>query len=360
VWAAIVLAAREGRMWLEPLRAHSAGEALLIGSIAAVLLGISWGAGPTFLLGAILGTGRTIAGFGFASALDLTARVGGVAMALGGAFLLYRQMAVVRSMVGLAIMTTIAGLSWLMPALGAAALVLAIALMTERRSVAIAAAVAALWIAGSFYYNLSLSLTEKAALLGIAGALLGAIALAAGARPDVPRQAQAGSGQDLHLGLSRALAALGLFAATGLSAQAIHQKETLIRDGRPVFVELVPVDPRSLMQGDYMALRFQLPDAALRHQPVSGARPLAIGKLDGKGVLRLTRIGSAGTPLAGDETRIRLGFKNGRWILVTDAWFFPERTAGKWEAARFGELRVLPDGSALLVGMADKDLRRIE
>jgi uncharacterized membrane-anchored protein len=346
-------------MWLEPLRAHSAGEALLIGSIAAVLLGISWGAGPTFLLGAVLGTGRTMTGFGFTSALDLTARVGGVAMALGGAFLLYRQVAVMRSMVGLAIMATIAGLSWLMPALGAAALVLAIALMTERRAVAIAAAVAALWIAGSFYYNLSLSLTEKAALLGVAGALLGAIALAAGARPDVPRQAQAGSGQDLHLGLSRALAALGLFAATGLSAQAIHQKETLIRDGRPVFVELVPVDPRSLMQGDYMALRFQLPDAALRHQPVSGARPLAIGKMDGKGVLRLTRIGSAGTPLAADETRIRLGFKNGRWILVTDAWFFPERTAGKWEAARFGELRVLPDGSALLVGMADKDLRRI-
>jgi hypothetical protein len=40
---------------------------------------------------------------------------------------------------------------------------------------------------------------------------------------------------------------------------AIGQKEALIARGRPVFVALAPVDPRSLMQGDYMRLRFRLP-----------------------------------------------------------------------------------------------------
>ena len=118
---------------------------------------------------------------------------------------------------------------------------------------------------------------------------------------------------------------------------------------------MAPVDPRSLMQGDYMALRFALPDGALRDKSLTGPRPKAIGTLDENSVLSLKRIGEQNTTLAADEIAINLSFKNGRWIVVTDAWFFAERTAQKWEAARFGEFRVLPDGRALLVGMADKD-----
>jgi uncharacterized membrane-anchored protein len=48
--------------------------------------------------------------------------------------------------------------------------------------------------------------------------------------------------------------------------------------------------------------------------------------------------------------------KEGRWVLVTDAWFFKEGEAQRWEKARFGEFRVLPDGRALLVGMRDENL----
>ena len=44
---------------------------------------------------------------------------------------------------------------------------------------------------------------------------------------------------------------------------------------------------------------------------------------------------------------------------MTDAWFFKEGEAQRWQAARFGEFRVLPDGRALLVGMADANLQPI-
>jgi uncharacterized membrane-anchored protein len=44
---------------------------------------------------------------------------------------------------------------------------------------------------------------------------------------------------------------------------------------------------------------------------------------------------------------------------VTDAWFFREGDAERWQKARYGEFRVAPDGRALLVGMADADLRPI-
>jgi uncharacterized membrane-anchored protein len=38
----------------------------------------------------------------------------------------------------------------------------------------------------------------------------------------------------------------------------IYEKERLLANGRLVLLELAPVDPRSLMQGDYLALRFRL------------------------------------------------------------------------------------------------------
>ena len=37
---------------------------------------------------------------------------------------------------------------------------------------------------------------------------------------------------------------------------SIWQREQLLGSGRVVILELAPVDPRSLMQGDYMALTF--------------------------------------------------------------------------------------------------------
>ena len=48
----------------------------------------------------------------------------------------------------------------------------------------------------------------------------------------------------------------------------IWQKETLIANGRPIYIELAPVDPRSLMQGDYMALAFPLPEDLRRNSLV--------------------------------------------------------------------------------------------
>jgi len=56
----------------------------------------------------------------------------------------------------------------------------------------------------------------------------------------------------------------GLLAGAGMLAlvvanAAIWEKEALISTGQVVFVELAPVDPRSLMQGDYMTLNYAFP-----------------------------------------------------------------------------------------------------
>jgi uncharacterized membrane-anchored protein len=124
-----------------------------------------------------------------------------------------------------------------------------------------------------------------------------------------------------------------------------------------VFVELAPVDPRSLMQGDYMRLNFNLPRDGLDGL-MTLRRPHVVARRDARGVAALLRLDD-GTPLAADEMRIELTPKDGRWILVSDAWFFKEGQAERWSAAKYGEFRVDDTGRALLVGMADAQLRPI-
>jgi uncharacterized membrane-anchored protein len=131
-----------------------------------------------------------------------------------------------------------------------------------------------------------------------------------------------------------------------------------------VLVPLMPVDPRSLMQGDYMDLRFDIPE------PVTAAldgsventlrgRAFVVVALDERHQATVLRMAGPGEPLAANERLMPLKRLKGRWTLVTDAYFFPEGGSKPFEAARFGEFRVLPDGRALLVGLSDAQGRPI-
>jgi uncharacterized membrane-anchored protein len=142
---------------------------------------------------------------------------------------------------------------------------------------------------------------------------------------------------------------------------AIWQKERLIASGQPVFVALAPADPRSLMQGDYMRLNFALPEdvGAPLLSWDEASRPQLSARLDGRRVVTQLRMRETTAPLADDEILLELTPKDGRWILVTDAWFFKEGEAARFAKARFGEFRVQADGRALLVGLADQNLQPI-
>jgi uncharacterized membrane-anchored protein len=329
-------------------------EATVSGWLAATLAGLAVGSGSAFLIAAHFG-GTSGLDPATATTALLPARLLSLPLAIGASVWLAREIPSLRSPLALVMMATYGALSVAMPSLGATGLVLAASLVRANRILAVGALAAGLWIASAFYYNLSMPLAQKAVVLSVAGALLGAAAFALGARLTVGRLPLAAGEAPATSQLARGLTVVAALVVAGISVDAIRSKEALIRDGTPVFVELGPVDPRSLMQGDYMALRFRLPGGMLR-QPLNGApRPIAIGKRDRDGVLHIARIGDATTPLAEDEMRIEMRPSRGQWVVVTDAWYFKEGTGEKWAAARFGEFRVLPDGSALLVGLADKD-----
>jgi uncharacterized membrane-anchored protein len=141
----------------------------------------------------------------------------------------------------------------------------------------------------------------------------------------------------------------------------IRQKQQLIEHGRPVFVELAPVDPRSLTQGDYMQLAYTLPEAASQRDLASaatGGRPHVVARLDDRGIARIDRLAGA-APLAAGELLIELTPKGGRWVIVSDAWFFREGEAQRWQRARYAEFRVAPDGRALLVDLRGPSLEKL-
>lgn len=361
-----LLAKLAQRAWLHEgsrTRTAAALESFDSGWLLSTLFGLCWWSGMTFLLGGALGVNRVGAAPGefnraMAPASDtVLLAVVSVTLSVAAAWCAARQWRGLRRpwLVGVAL--ALLGLAWLMPALGAVVLALIVCTTTGRRRLASAAALAAAWIVGAFYYQLNWSLANKALALMASGCVLGALAwlalraLRAGTVAKASPHRTARDWSRWAVGCS-ALATLAV-ANTG-----IWQKETLIAEGRPVYVELAPIDPRSLMQGDYMALRFSLP-TDLQRAPESlmgSQRPQVVAQPDARGVLTMMRI-DQGAPLAADELRIELTPKEGRWILVSDAWFFKEGEAQRYAAAKYGEFRVDTAGRALLVGLRDANLQ---
>lgn len=349
--------------WLaQGQRAHAAAalEPMATGWLALLLVGLAGWSGMTLLAGGVLGPefGTGIAQQRPAQGVmvALVMPVASVLLALAAARLVARDWPTLWQPLAAIAMAILVGLSWFMPALGAVLLVLAAAATTHRWRLAGLAALAAAWIVGAFYYQLHWTLGAKALVLTLAGvALVGLAWLAHRRQGGTP----VGQGVPLQRGPALWIAAAAI-ATLAVANHGIWQKERLIAEGEPLFVQLAPVDPRSLVQGDYMQLAFGLPPGAdTLPPPWSAERLFVVARRDARGVAQLLRYARAGEPLAADELRVELTPREGRWTLVSNAWFFREGDARRWEAARFGEFRVDGDGRALLVGLADAQLRTI-
>jgi uncharacterized membrane-anchored protein len=153
-----------------------------------------------------------------------------------------------------------------------------------------------------------------------------------------------------------AAATLGILV---LVNSLIVGKQAILADGKIVLLQLAPRDPRSLLQGDYMALRYALADQ------VAGATQAA-GISDGRIIVELAPNGEAGfigvyqgQELSQSQQLLRFRRRGEAVRLASDAYFFEE---GQWETfagARFGELRVNEDGDAVLTGLRDAEGNRL-
>jgi uncharacterized membrane-anchored protein len=149
---------------------------------------------------------------------------------------------------------------------------------------------------------------------------------------------------------------------------SIVAKERVLESGRVVYLEIGPVDPRSIMQGDYMALSFRIAGSLRQAAPrlsrgteIFGRRERdtedgkVVVALDSRSVASFRRL-EDGKPLSTDEIALRYRVREGRVKFATNAFFFQEGTGKRYEGARYGEFRVGADGEVLLTGLRGKDL----
>lgn len=195
--------------------------------------------------------------------------------------------------------------------------------------------------------------------------------------------------------------------------------ELTLRNGQTLYLQLEPVDPRSLVQGDYMSLSFEIgsktAEAFIAQERAKLARearaaseqscakdaqttradqdsedsgcdgdsevdaadlfvdeyevlPLhaeIVVRRDAQGVAHFERL-SDGAQLVAGEHPLRLQRSSEvfsqrgagtAYQVSTNAWFFQEGTGERYATARYGEFRVDASGRALLAGLRDENLK---
>ena len=130
-------------------------------------------------------------------------------------------------------------------------------------------------------------------------------------------------------------------------------KEQLAQNGRVVLLELGVRDPRSLIQGDYMTLNYEL-ERELRDVPHKAK--VIIVSLDEHDVATFGRYYDEGVLLAENEQLLRIHAQS-RWEVSVgaDSFFFQEGEAELYETARYAEYRVSEEGEMVLVGLRDEE-----
>lgn len=170
--------------------------------------------------------------------------------------------------------------------------------------------------------------------------------------------------------LKRVIAIVGLVLCLALINWKIVEKQAHLADGKIVLLELAPVDPRSLMQGDFMALRYAIgnkigsavrADTTANQQKRTSIDGLAWVKLDENKVAQLDSVALNLDQASPDPNLVALHFRmrQSKIQLGTNAYFFQEGTGSAYETAKFGQFRVNKNGELLLTDLVDSQYQVI-
>lgn len=267
---------------------------------------------------------------------------------------------------GAAAVALLAGVYFLPNAGDVAILILVAGIAANHRGLAAVGVVALAWFIFRFYYDLSLTLLEKSAILAGLGAasfvgvaalqrLTGGARLSGEVSPGLPPRAR----RPLLLILAFGAVIAGAFA---LINQSVWRLETEFREARIVYLPLGPRDPRSLIQGDYMTLVFRQsiypPFEEADTLPDRGQIFLA---LDADDVASFSRVAGPGDQPGLQEIRVNYARDAYGTIQYCPAsFFFQEGDADAYAAARFAVVMVATSGKTRLVDLADETRKIID
>lgn len=146
----------------------------------------------------------------------------------------------------------------------------------------------------------------------------------------------------------------------------IVKNEKVLSEGETVLLALRPVDPRSLMQGDYMRLRYSIGDSVITHNDTT--YKYCVVRLDENKVASFVQLTNTKDNLQEKEILLRYNEGKSSWeryiYFGSDSYFFQEGTGHKYEEAMYGMLKVVTKGEMIgtcsLVGLCDVNKKLIE
>ena len=143
----------------------------------------------------------------------------------------------------------------------------------------------------------------------------------------------------------------------GANCDSIYQKEQIKAHGETVFLKLAPVDPRSLIQGDYMQLRYAIERDGFKRS--EAARGYIVLSIDQKGIGSFKRF-FEGEALAPNEKLMRYHKEYSGIRIVPYSFMFQEGHAKFYAKAAYGIFKFDSSSNHILVGLADDQLREIK
>jgi uncharacterized membrane-anchored protein len=149
---------------------------------------------------------------------------------------------------------------------------------------------------------------------------------------------------------------VNLLALLAMFNYSIASKEQLLQNGQQVLLELAPVDPRSLMQGDYMQLRYRFMNDIGNIDSIP-KRGFAVVTLDANKIASFVRFQTDVKPLANGEFVVEYNKSRYSVSIGAESFFFQEGKAAAYDSARYGAIRIDEHGKSILTGLYNRQLK---
>ena len=144
----------------------------------------------------------------------------------------------------------------------------------------------------------------------------------------------------------------------------ILKNEHHLNNAQSVYVRLQPVDPRSILQGDYMALNYDLGLEGVNAEQIENQAWIkSYAQLDAQNRVIKTRF-DAQQIARGLSKSVPLILKNPDNLLeslypAANSFLFAEGLEPCYRNAQYAHLSVKADGQTLLLGLADQNLKSL-
>ncbi|MBE7410671.1 MAG: GDYXXLXY domain-containing protein [Leptospiraceae bacterium] len=138
----------------------------------------------------------------------------------------------------------------------------------------------------------------------------------------------------------------------------IFQKEKILKEGDTVILALAPLDPRSLIQGDYLEIRYAIFSQFKSKNGFSDGYIFV--KKDDRGIFQFSKITDLNGRAEAAEIKIRFRERSYSVRIGAESYLFQEGEAQKYEKAKYGMLKISGEGEAMLIALLDEKLKLIQ